>query len=162
VPGRGRAVLAVKRLAARRRCRRRPYARPQSADGTRETITYRYNAEGQRVYVKREGGSARHLIRDGGARLGVIEDGSVQHWTLTRPSGTAVGRYRTSPGDWRYYVTGRLGSVRAVITRAEEVKERRAYYPQGLRLPEHGKQAKADSTRQDFTGHACAERDSAY
>jgi hypothetical protein len=55
----------------------------------------------------------------------------------------------TKPNNDR---AGLLASVRAVITRADSTVERRAYYPQGLRLPRYGKQAKADSTRQDFTG----------
>ena len=72
-------------------------------------------------------------------------------WTLLRPDGTVIGRLPPGKGP-RYYVSDRLGSVRAVLDQSGAVTERRSYYPFGLPMP--GRYEKGSPpTEADFTGH---------
>lgn len=117
-----------------------------------QTITYRYDASGQRTAKQVGTQEVRYYVRDGETLLATVEGGTVQHWNITRPGGQTVGQGVPGAATF-YYVTDLLGSIRAVIDGGGgSVDAVRSYYPFGL--PLEGRYEKSSTpTREDYTGH---------
>lgn len=117
-------------------------------------ITYRYNADGQRIYKKVGSMEAEHYIMDGDQNLAVFnENGSLKYWNIF---GNGLAGRLDASGDKFYYIKDHLGSTRAVIDNSGTVVEAHDYYPFGLRIPARS-YTTGEETKEKFTGK---ERDS--
>lgn len=125
---------------------------------TGDTIRYRYSLAGRRTYRRVGAGiPTRSVLGEGSAVLAMLAGRAVEHWKLVLPSGRGVGHVEAA-GERRYYLTDRLGSVRAVIDGEGQVVEAKDYYPFGLRMPGRSVVREGPPAAEDFTGH---ERDRA-
>jgi len=88
----------------------------------------------------------------------------ASYWTISTPSGEAIGRMTTS-GAASYYIKDNLGSVRAVVNSSGTVLETRDYYPFtplrsvsrpsascGLEMPGRS-YLSGTKAKENFTGH---------
>ena len=111
-------------------------------------IIYLYDANGQRTYKKVGAQSSEHYILDGDRTVAVFENGAVKYWNIL--ANGVVGR-RDAAGNKFYYLKDHLGSTRAVVNAAGNVKEALDYYPYGLLMPGHTYQSGSE-TKEKFTG----------
>src|SRR5690625_767764 len=117
---------------------------------------YRYNADGQRYHkqavpYKSAPGPAQYYALDGSATVGFFPMSGASYWTISTPSGEAVGRMTTS-GSASYYIKDHLGSVRVVVNSSGTVLETRDYYPYGLERPGRS-YLSGTKAKENFTGH---------
>src|SRR5690625_4862743 len=117
---------------------------------------YRYNADGQRYHkqavpYKSAPGPAQYYALDGSATVGFFPLSGASYWTISTPSGEAIGRMTTS-GAASYYVKDHLGSVRAVVNSSGTVLETRDYYPFGLEMPNRS-YLSGTKAKENYTGH---------
>src|SRR5690625_2002122 len=117
---------------------------------------YRYNADGQRYHkqavpYKPAPGPARYYALDGSATVGFFPMSGASYWTISTPSGEAIGRMTTS-GAASYYIKDHLGSVRVVVNSSGTVLETRDYYPYGLEMPGRS-YLSGTKAKENYTGH---------
>jgi RHS repeat-associated protein len=127
-----------------------PQHLPEQMTQGDSTLSYRYDAAGQRYYKKVGAQSAEHYVMDGDVTMAVFDaNGTLKHWNIVA-SGRVVGR-RDVNGAKFFYVRDNVGSTRAVVNGAGQVVETSDYFPFGLALPGRGLAA-TPPTREKFTG----------
>jgi RHS repeat-associated protein len=120
---------------------------PMTLQKNGNTIIYRYNAAGQRIYKKSIGNviTEEHYIMNGSEMIAVMKNGTVNYWK------TSYGRYERSANysfTARYYLTDHLGSTRVVIDESGTRLEAFDYYAFGLMMPGRGF---GNNTKERFT-----------
>lgn len=111
------------------------------------TITYRYNAAGQRIYQQVGNLPAAHYLMDGDRLVAFWQD-SLQSWSMY--GNALVGRLNAR-GEKYFYIKDHLGSTRSVVKADGSVAESHDYYPFGLQMP--GRDfVSGERTRELFNG----------
>lgn len=140
-----------------------------------QTVNYRYNAAGQRIYKQVGSNPAEHYILDEDRILGIFRGSGLLYWNIygndgivgrlevsippDEEAGEGAGGEEPGPGAPQklFYLKDHLGSTRAVMNTNGAVTESYDYYPFGLKMPGRIYPATPTVTKNLFTGK---ERDS--
>ncbi len=117
------------------------------------TVTYRYNAAGQRIYKNLSTeNEPEYYILDDDQILGVIKGDILLNWNIW--GNGIIGRVEKNAVnlDHFYYLQDHLGSTRVVVNDTGMVMEAYDYYPFGIKMPGRIFLSGTDITKNLFTG----------